>query len=153
MEMTFSSLTEYRVKVLWDWWDIQTPGGYIATLFCLFTASVLYQGFRHAHLRLVLRRGRVDTLPWRSFANAHSPSALLRPVVEGQNTIDEGMPLMTGSSREPLLIPTRSVSKKASFISRAILSLMAGLSYAFSLLLMLAAMTYNSGIFLVLVAG
>jgi Ctr copper transporter family len=51
MSMTFSKLGAYKVKVLWDWWDVQQPFEYF--LSCLFVVALAI-GY-HAMRRLQSR--------------------------------------------------------------------------------------------------
>jgi Ctr copper transporter family len=66
MSMTFSKLGAYKVKVLWDWWDVQQPFEYF--LSCLFVVALAigYHAMRRLQSRALrdLIVAKVSTAPF-----------------------------------------------------------------------------------------
>lgn len=132
MAMTFSSFWETHVTVLWDWWAVSEPAGYSATCFIVAVSSVLY----HALLRYKTKTYVEMTVKKDGIEVSPSLNAPLMGNSNYNSTVNG--PSAMGS-------PTRMKRMKFALIS--------ALCYAVSLLLMLVAMTYNTGLFISLVTG
>jgi hypothetical protein len=129
MAMSFSPLFDYKVVVLFGWWDVQTPAQYAATCLVVFLATVGYHALRAFQAKVA-----------RSLPPSNDRAT-------------------TSTSSGGLQTPLLSTSAPAlalgspSFSSRLLHALVGGAGYGLALLLMLVSMTYNSGLFIVLCFG
>eukprot|EP00953_Heterococcus_sp_UTEX-ZZ885_P032095 16785-Heterococcus_DN1.PRE.4 len=133
MSMTFSKLGSYKVKILWDWWNVQQPFEYF--LSCLFVVALAI-GY-HA-MRRLQSRALTDLIVAKEL-NEELISSLTSPLMSGTKG--------PGGGHTARSLTARSKLKRARY---AVIS--AG-CYTLALLLMLIAMTYNSGLFIMLVVG
>ncbi|KAG5176599.1 Ctr copper transporter [Tribonema minus] len=137
MAMTFSSLTDYKVKILWDFWNVTTRWQYALSCLTIVALCVLYHYIRSVEMRYTqeLVAGRAAQVQ----AQQQDLSALM----------DEG----SGVLAAPLLRAAKAGAPPR--LRRLRLRLVAAgtAGYALALLLMLVAMTFNSGLFVALLAG
>mmetsp|Transcript_35443 Transcript_35443/g.33632 ORF Transcript_35443/g.33632 Transcript_35443/m.33632 type:complete len:188 (-) Transcript_35443:392-955(-) len=140
MVMTFGKFTDYKLKLLFNDWDIQTVTQYIFTWFFVVFFVIFWFGLKHwtqtmveNSLRKLINQNKIDK-------------------VDGsENASDSDYQL--GGTRQPLLGLMSSATLKRVFILRIIHAFMSAVIYGLALLLMLVAMTYNVGLFLALLVG
>jgi Ctr copper transporter family len=46
MSMTFSKLGSYKVKILWDWWDVKQPFEYFLSCLFVVALAIAYHALR-----------------------------------------------------------------------------------------------------------
>jgi hypothetical protein len=134
MVMTFGKFTDYKLKLLFNEWDIQTVPQYIFTWFFVVFFVIFWFGLKYKTQTMVEDKLR---------------KLLITPKVDksdgAENTCD--------STRQPLLGLMSSTTLKRVLILRVTHALMSAIIYGLALLLMLVAMTYNIGLFLALLLG
>jgi Ctr copper transporter family len=132
MRMTFSSPTDYQgLVILFDWWRIETLTEFILScvvlsLLAVFNSWVKLRG-------ILIDRARTKPHPNHLKSSPPSPSS-------------HGYNLDIGSSDD-------TVSYRRSSYSRLMVSFIVGINYLLSLLLMLAAMTFQPLIILSIAIG
>ena len=125
--MSFSSLSSYQTTLLFSSWKITTVWEYMIAWVGVFGAAAMYHRLR---LELSVNESKIT-------------------IHKLQTTNYETTPLMSSSS-------SSSSSKVPSSQLRRICiihSILSALSYAYALILMLIAMTYNTGLFIALIVG
>jgi Ctr copper transporter family len=134
MRMTFSSLTDYQgLVILFDWWRINTLTEFIVSCLVLSLLAVFNSWIK---LRgILIDRSRPTRAPHPNHLKTSPPS----PSSYGYN-IDNS------SSEDTVFI-------RRSSYSRLMVSVIVGVNYLLSLLLMLAAMTFQPLIILSIVIG
>jgi len=137
--MTFSSFDQYKVKILFDDWNVTEKWQFVLSWFAIVIACIIYHWMKYITRRLnynmdqqELRLGRqLLTTPITGVARNStglSIDSTLAPVNEEQ------------ANRELLIL----------HVVRAFWN---SLQYGWALLLMLVAMTYNSSLFVALIVG
>lgn len=134
MAMTFGKMSQYKVKILFDDWNIKHQWQYVLSWLFVVLFAFLY----HVVIKLKHTARR----------------KLLSPlhVVEDQKTPDDQEYGIQGT-KLPLVNSCRNKDTKIPIACRIILSLISGVVYAWALTLMLIAMTFNPGLFLAIIAG
>jgi Ctr copper transporter family len=51
MSMTFSKLGSYKVKILWDWWNVQQPFEYFLSCLFVVALAIAYHAMRRLQSR------------------------------------------------------------------------------------------------------
>ncbi|WOL19845.1 copper transporter 5.1 [Canna indica] len=113
-----------KVTILFDTWRTESWAGYLLSLLALFVAAVFYQYMED-------RRVRFKML----VAEGSKPSS---------------PPRTMGT---PLLLPSAAAAARLGNPARLASSLLFGVNSAIGYLLMLAVMSYNSGVFIAVVVG
>jgi len=126
MQMTFGKWSDYRVKVVWDGWDITSKTEFAFSWLMVLVMGVFYHVFRYTLLRV---------------------EEDMRKMVSSSY---EG--LLAGEKSDGMGI---SVSEDASgmLMLRIKHACLSALHYTLALLLMLVAMTYNPSLFLAVCLG
>lgn len=160
MSMTFASFSTYKLQVIWGWWDVKTKGQYIATLLALAAAVVVHRWLvklEVAYVKKILAQATESGAASRgggggggvggglSSINTTSTSA---NVELGESLLMGGGGAGAGRARF-----RGAAAKSVPLSKRLVHAVFSGFLYAYALLLMLAAMTYNPGVFLALGAG
>lgn len=136
--------------MVWDWWDVQTKGQYAATLLALFLAVVIYRYL--VRVELILARRTAAGGAGGVVVGGGGGGGLV-------NSAELGEPLVGGGIGGIGGIGVRAMGGAKVLLSRLpwpqrlAHAVLGGALYAYALLLMLAAMTYNACIFLALVLG
>jgi hypothetical protein len=144
MVMTFGKFGDYKLKVLFDTWDIQTVTQYaFSWIFIVFLVLVL-NGIKYVNLVFVETRiKRMTRLLEISAADNHSNNRIVTgKVVEKSNNVFSNMT----SKMQPH-------GWKKLFPLRLLHAVLYAASNGLGLLLMLVVMTYNVGLFWALVLG
>jgi hypothetical protein len=156
MSMTFAPFSTYQLKVIWGWWDVQTEGQYIATLLGMFVAVVLFRWLVKFETAYVKRALAVTTLAGNIDCSGRGEreGKSYRNDTLGVNTeLEESLLTREGHEDAAGLGPRVSSLSKVPFQKRVVQAALSAFLYMYALLLMLAAMTYNPGIFLALGIG
>jgi hypothetical protein len=132
MTMTFTSWTDYQLKVVFDWWDITTKWQFAISWFAILLATIGYQGLKY-HVE------RMDLIG----------DCFLDKRNSGEISMNTN--LLIGSTPSKDTGGSGSGSKNIKFIIYH--AIMVAHLYGLSLLLMLVAMTYNPWLFIALVLG
>ena len=149
MVMTFTSWSDYQLKIVWDGWDVQTQWQFALSWFAVMLMTVGYQGLKYQYTALEayimsLRLKRNDSGDDKS-ASPSDKSAMdlgaSAPVSSRQSIYEKLMDNVVGGASE---VPFKYI------IVHAVLGT---LNYAVALILMLVAMTYNPNLFMALVVG
>lgn len=157
MSMTFAPFSSYQLQVVWGWWDVKTKGQYLATLLALAAAVVVHRYLVRCELQFV----RAAATEGGKGGGAAGPMLTTIAGTTGttttNNSVELGEALLMGSNRggggggggrqgkgKSMRVPVGKRVVHAAF---------SAFLYAYALLLMLAAMTYNPGVFLALVVG
>ena len=133
MQMTFSSLGEYRVTLLFNWWKVDTPLEFFIAWVLVCSASILFHAVRYAN-QIVESTMLGDK---RNFS-----------IFGSQEDNTESSIFGVSSSRK-----YRKTHSSPDSNLRAVHSLIAAFNYGLSLMLMLVAMTFNSALFVALIFG
>lgn len=143
MVMTFTSWSDYQLKIVWDGWDVKTEWQFALSWFAVMFMTFAYQGLKHQHTYLEaqimsLRMKRSDSGDDKGSSSAETPT-------------------VSGTSRAPLvekLIDTVvGGSNEIPFKYVLLHAFLGSVNYALALILMLVAMTYNPSLFMALVVG
>lgn len=135
MVMTFGDWDDYKLKLLWEEWDIQDRTQFAFSCIAVMVCSVIY------HFLLYL--GFCIDRQMATLSAAHGSEAL----IDHESGVGEGTKLR-GS--QPAYGPQ---TDRAMLILRLKHAAIAALQYTLALLLMLVAMTYNPSLFLCLCLG
>lgn len=146
MAMTFSNLGAYKVKILWGWWDVQTRWEFFFSACAVVMLCLLYHAVRRTQGRML--RELISAAKHPSAAPSEELGGLTSPLI-GSHKSNNGAIASSSSSSGA----TGSRAGKGLRVKRLKYAATAAVGYALALLLMLIAMTYNSGLFLVLVFG
>ncbi len=144
MVMTFSDFSQYKLKILFDNWDVQTKWQFLLSFIAVIIAGIGYHYLRYSVAILEQRL--------RDAVSASIESTIYDPV----HTNGEGL-LISGITKGS--INSYSGKKRPIPITKNIRglclyrSVLSTLMYALALMLMLVAMTYNSWLFLSLTLG
>lgn len=157
MSMTFASFSTYKMQVVWGWWDVKTKGQYVATLLALAAAVVVHRWLvklEVAYVKKTLVQATEDGGAGRGGGGGGFVGGLgINTTTTANMELGESL-LMggggTGAGRTRL---HGAVVKSVPFSKRLMHAAFSGLLYLYALLLMLAAMTYNPGLFLALGVG
>ena len=144
MVMTFSDFSQYKLKILFDDWDVQTKWQFLLSFIAVVIAGICYHYLRYnvAVLEQRLRDAISASIESSIYDPVHTNSEGL--LISG---ISKGSMNSYNGKRRPLPI-TRNI--RGLCLYRSALST---LMYALALMLMLVAMTYNSWLFISLAVG
>lgn len=145
MSMTFASFSTYKLQVIWGWWDVKTKGQYAATLLALAAAVVVHRWLVKLEVAYVKKVLAQATEGGGASINTTSTGA---NVELGESLLMGGGGAGAGRARF-----RGTVAKSVPLSKRLVHAVFSGFLYAYALLLMLAAMTYNPGVFLALGVG
>ena len=140
MVMTFGKFGDYKLKVLFDTWDIQTVTQYVFSwIFIVFLVLVL-NGIKY--INLVFVESRIKKM-----------SRLLQS--NNQNEVSESEKIFMKSNGifERMTTKMQSHGWRKIFLMRLLHATLYAASNGLGLLLMLVVMTYNVGLFWALVLG
>lgn len=152
MSMTFASFSTYKMQVVWGWWDVKTKGQYVATLLALAAAVVVHRWLvklEVAYVKKILVQATEGGGAGRGGGGGGFGGLTTTANVElGESLMMGGSG--AGAGRAHL---HGTAAKRVPFSKRLMHAAFSGLLYLYALLLMLAAMTYNPGLFLALGVG
>lgn len=136
MVMTFGKFTDFKLQLLFSFWDIQTISQYVFSWLFVVICVIFWHGLKY-------------------FTQTTIEESLRKLMVNskdtGENVCETEYQL--AGNRQPLLGMMSSATLKRIWILRVVHAFMSALIYGLALLLMLVAMTYNIGLFLSLVVG
>jgi len=133
MTMTFTPWTDYKLKIVFDSWNVTTKGGFALSWFFVVGLTIAYQALKH-YLE------RMDMMGDCFVKHGSMEASLIHNVGK-----DAGAGLAGISSA----VASKAYSPKFLVYHGCLV----GLLYGLSLLLMLIAMTYNPWLFLALMIG
>lgn len=144
MVMTFSDFSQYKLKILFDDWDVQTKWQFLLSFIAVVIAGICYHYLRYnvAVLEQRLRDSISASIESSIYDPVHTNSEGL--LISG---ISKGSINSYNGKKRPLPI-TRNI--RGLCLYRSVLST---LMYSLALMLMLVAMTYNSWLFISLAVG
>jgi hypothetical protein len=151
--MTFGSFRDYKLKLLWESWDIQEEWQFALSWLAVFLAVVLYHALHFViySLEAVMREKNTDL----ALAPPRPRKASDGDIELGSSSTDaltanehHDSNLLESSNRHIHKVEFSDDSKIR--IAHAILG---GISYGLAMLLMLVAMTYNPSLLLALIFG
>lgn len=140
--MTFGSFSDYKLKLLWNSWDIQEEWQFALSWIAVFLAVIVYQALHYViySVEAAMRKERIESSiimnPDGDIELGHSSHS---NVIAGG--VQEGTYFLLGSK------------SRAGFQVRIIHAVLGGVSYGLAMLLMLVAMTYNPSLLLALMLG
>eukprot|EP01031_Cornospumella_fuschlensis_P039637 gene39637-48255_t len=134
MPMTFGQWSDYKLKLLFESWDIKEKWQFALSWFAVVLAVVVYHGLRYCIGEIELWMS-----DWRRRSYGTSSSS------------SYGTSLL---KKEEKVLFVSSSNPKANHIRLRLLhAFLSALQYGMALMLMLVAMTYNPSLFLALVVG
>ena len=139
MVMTFGDFSDYKLKLLFDAWDIEEKWQFALSWCVVVLATILYHYFKYIEGTIQLQMFRAQKEESVGRESDPQVSSLL---IIGSTTISK--------SGKPAASKTQSSYFLKLRIAHAIIG---GLLYGLALMLMLVAMTYNPSLFLALVVG
>lgn len=145
MVMTFGKWEDYRLKLIFNSWDVQTKTQYFFTWVFVVLAVIAWHGLKHLQTTLV--EENMKSVIQNSKVMSHDDSDFVN-----NNPQIEATKLNSGSN---FLLPEgkASLNSRKFWILRLTHSLLSALMYGLALMLMLVAMTYNCGLFFALLVG
>ncbi|XP_076614140.1 protein SLC31A2 [Chaetodon auriga] len=140
MSMTFG--VSSNVTLLFDFWDVHGPAGMVLSVFVVLLLTVLYEVLKVWRVWL----GSRSKLAQPQSANAVPPSSRRE-----SSSVLESSP--SESSLTPIQAQPPAVSTRNSWLLHLIQTLLHILQVSLGYMLMLCVMSYNTWIFLGVVAG
>ena len=133
MTMTFTPWTDYKLKIVFDSWDVTTKWQFAFSWLAVVLITIGYQALKHYMERLDL---------------------LGDPFVK-HGSVDDNLIHDVGKDAGAGLAGITSTGNRRAYSPKFIVyhACMVGLMYGLSLFLMLVAMTYNPWLFLALMIG
>lgn len=159
MSMTFSSFSTYKLQVVWGWWDVKTKGEYAVTLLALAAAVVVHRWLvkvEVAYVKKVLAQATEGSGAGRGGGGGGVGGGLsINTTTTTSANVELGESLLiggggAGAGRARF---RGTAANSVPLSKRLVHAVFSGLLYLYALLLMLAAMTYNPGVFLALGVG
>ena len=168
MSMTFDSWSVYKLKLLFDGWDVSTQWEFALTCLAVGFFAVIYQAMRFL-IFVVEDTMHPPSIP--SFSTLDSMDASSSRVGSGGGGggggggagQDKGAPKQGGYQQAsptddtqplaPTAAAAGAISDERYFWLRLLHSVLSGLNYGLALFLMLMAMSYNPSIFVSLITG
>jgi Ctr copper transporter family len=145
MVMTFGKWEDYKLKLVFDSWDIQTKTQYFFTWVFVVLAVIAWHGLKHLQTTLVEENMKSVMLNSKIMSHDEGDFVSNNPQIEATKS---------GSGSNFLLPDGKlTLSSRKFWILRLTHSLLSTLMYALALLLMLVSMSYNCGLFLALLVG
>ena len=165
MQMTFGRFTDYKVTIVWDWWNVTTVTQYVFSwLFVVFLVVMLFL----VKMRLITsveEKIRLLQMNSKEHNSDHTKNNNEKNTNNNavESVVGEGMTttrysLLVGdkdNARESIVhqISTSPPSVKTAWMLRLLHASLSAFGYALALLLMLISMTYNVGLCLALLCG
>ena len=160
MSMTFDSWSVYKLKLLFDGWDVQTQWEFGLTCLAVGLAAVIYQAMRFLifvvedtmHPQSLSSFSTLDSVMDSSTRHGGDKgSAVTNPA--NRTDPQTGYQRASPSDDTAPLSSTSSGSSDRYIWLRLLHSVLAGLNYGLALVLMLIAMSYNPSILVSLISG
>ena len=161
MSMTFDSWSVYKLKLLFDGWDVQTQWEFGLTCLAVGLAAVIYQAMRFLifvvedtmHPQSLSSFSTLDSVMDSStrHGGGDKGSAVTNPA--NRTDPQTGYQRASPSDDTAPLSSTSSGSSDRYIWLRLLHSVLAGLNYGLALVLMLIAMSYNPSILVSLISG
>ena len=160
MSMTFDSWSVYKLKLLFDGWDVQTQWEFGLTCLAVGLAAVIYQAMRFLifvvedtmHPQSLSSFSTLDSVMDSSTRHGGDKgSAVTNPA--NRTDPQTGYQRASPSDDTATLSSTSSGSSDRYIWLRLLHSVLAGLNYGLALVLMLIAMSYNPSILVSLISG
>lgn len=133
--MTFSDFDEYKVKILFDDWNVTEKWQFVLSWFAIVLATIIYHWMKYITRWLNYTMDQLEMKIGRQ-----SMTAAITGVAA----------LSSDSTSEPVNEQEVNSHLMKLHIARAFWN---ALEYGWALLLMLVAMTYNSSLFVALIVG
>jgi len=160
MTMSFSPIGSYKVTVVWGWWKVTEIWQYWVTLVAVCILAIGFNYSRNFQQVFVYHWAHI--VKERALKDSYDPEVATEAVLHSNSNPD--MRQRREELREPLTKEqssftygsTGKLDKSANQMPikvRLAYSAIAAFNYAYGLLLMLVAMTFNAGIFFALVVG
>jgi len=160
MSMTFDSWSVYKLKLLFDGWDVQTQWEFGLTCLAVGLAAVIYQAMRFLifvvedtmHPQSLSSFSTLDSVMDSSTRHGGDKgSAVTNPA--NRTDPQTGYQRASPSDDTAPLSSTTSGSSDRYIWLRLLHSVLAGLNYGLALVLMLIAMSFNPSILVSLISG
>ena len=172
MQMTFGKFTDYKVTIVWDWWNVTTVTQYFFSWVVIVLLVIVLFFVKMPMLAMVeekLRQLKSNTKDANSDHNSpavnNAAAGAEEPFREQTSAEGTGTGSGTGTRysildghqpvemRETILKRLPKSSSKAIWAMRLLHAFLSAVGYGLALLLMLVAMTYNVGLCIALVVG
>eukprot|EP00638_Chattonella_subsalsa_P007060 CAMPEP_0117767392 /NCGR_PEP_ID=MMETSP0947-20121206/21585_1 /TAXON_ID=44440 /ORGANISM="Chattonella subsalsa, Strain CCMP2191" /LENGTH=178 /DNA_ID=CAMNT_0005591039 /DNA_START=84 /DNA_END=620 /DNA_ORIENTATION=+ len=140
MQMSFSN--SINVTILFDWWTTENIGEYIGSLAVIALLVISFQFTRNFQQLFVYH--------W-AYILKEKERLLRQRNTTNDRHENDGYRSLEDNNRAPEA--NRMLNRKMPFKVRCMYAGLASFNYAFSLLLMLMAMTFNVGVFVALITG
>jgi hypothetical protein len=143
MAMTFSPWSQYQVSILFSSWTTSTVGEFVLAWFLVVLAAIAYHALRYVLaytediLKSNVKKHRFPFDDWMGMDESTPPT-----------TNDSALDSNSDDKRKRLQLTVRDRLRWRIFHA-----LLSSCVYAWALLLMLIAMSYNSALFLALIVG